>query len=70
MRTNMASADMTPYEHYCEAERLLNEPRRRDDSQLIALAQVHATLATIGSSEVNSKVTMNLARSRNLEADE
>lgn len=47
----MTSANMTPYEHYCEAERLLSdavsegalsEPGRR---ALIAEAQVHATLA-------------------------
>lgn len=42
-------AVLTPYEHYCEAERLLAETGKLSDSfaaRIRAEAQVHATLAT------------------------
>jgi hypothetical protein len=42
---------MTPTEHYAEAERLIgycaNLPAGSDPGQLMAAAQVHATLATV-----------------------
>lgn len=71
----MPEAAMSPYEHYCEAERLLNqvESTKYGGWELarldIRLAQIHATLATV-STEVGSKASVSVAAQRKQKEDE
>lgn len=71
----MPDAAMTPYEHYCEAERILSESEKFNGTirgwtvTPIALtkAHIHATLANV-SGEVNAKATMSLIGQRERQA--